>query len=84
MKKANITNREVISKMNRKGQQGLVGAFIGIMVAVIVGVGVAIPVIQDTIINASLTGTTLTVVNLLPLLLAVVLLVAIAGLISLR
>lgn len=70
--------------MNKKGQAGLVGAFIGIMVAVIVGVGVAIPVIQETITNASLSGTTLTVVNLLPLLLAVVLLVAIAGLISLR
>jgi len=70
--------------MNKKGQQGLVGAFIGIMVAVIVGVGVAIPVIQDTITNASLSGTTLTVVNLLPLLLAVVLLVAIAALIVVR
>ena len=70
--------------MHKKGQAGLVGAFIGIMVAVIVGVGVAIPVIQDTITNASLSGTTLTVVNLLPLLLAVVLLVAIAGLIAVR
>jgi len=70
--------------MYKKGQSGLVGAFIGIMVAVIVGVGVAIPVIQDTITNASLSGTTLTVVNLLPLLLAVVLLVAIAGLIAVR
>ena len=70
--------------MNKKGQQGLVAAFIGIMVATIIGVGVAIPVIQDTITNASLTGTTLTVVNLLPLLLAVVLLVAIAALITVR
>lgn len=71
-------------KLGRKGQAGLVGALIGVMVAVIVGVGVAIPVIQDTIVNASLTGTTLTVVNLLPLLIAVVLLVSIAGLIALR
>lgn len=70
--------------MNKKGQAGLVSAFIGIMVAVIVGIGVAIPVIQDTITNASLSGTTLTVVNLLPLLLAVVLLVAIASLIIVR
>ena len=67
--------------MHKKGQSGLVGAFIGIMVAVIVGVGVAIPVIQDTITNATLTGTTLTVVNLLPLMLGLVLLVAVAGLI---
>lgn len=70
--------------MKRHAQAGLVSAFIGIMVAVIVGVGVAIPVIQDTITNASLSGTTLTVVNLLPLLLAVVLLVAIASLIIVR
>ena len=70
--------------MKTEAQQGLVGAFIGIMVATIIGVGVAIPVIQDTITNASLTGTTLTFVNLLPLLLAVVLLVAIAALITLR
>jgi len=67
--------------MPKKAQAGLVGALIGIMVAVIVGVGVAIPVITDTVQNASLTGTTATVVNLLPLLLGVVLLVAVAGLI---
>lgn len=70
--------------MKKRGQAGLVGAFIGILVAVIVGVGVAIPVIQDTIDNASLTGTTATIVGYLPLLLAVVLLVAIAGLIAMR
>lgn len=70
--------------MKHEAQQGLVAAFIGIMVATIIGIGVAIPVIQDTITNASLTGTTLTVVNLLPLLLAVVLLVAIAALITVR
>jgi len=70
--------------VNKKGQSGLVGAFIGILVAVIVGVGVAIPVTQDTIANASLVGTTATIVGYLPLLMGVVLLVAIAGLISFR
>ena len=69
--------------MKTKSQAGLVGAFIGIMVAVIVGVGVAIPVIQDTITNASLTGTTLTIVNLLPLMIGLVLFVAVAALITL-
>ena len=68
----------------KKGQAGLVAAFIGILVATIVGVGVAIPVIQDTITNASLSGTTLTIVNLLPLMIALVLFVAIAALITLR
>ena len=47
------------------------------------GVGVAIPVIQDTITNASLSGTTLTIVNLLPLMIGLVLFVAVAALITL-
>ena len=68
--------------MDKKAQGGLVAAFIGILVAVIVGVGVAIPVIQDTITNASLTGTTFTIVNLLPLMIGLVLFVAVAALIT--
>jgi len=68
--------------MNKKAQGGLVTAFISILVAVIVGVGVAIPVIKDTITNASLTGTTKTIVDLLPLMIGLVLFVAIAGLIT--
>ena len=69
---------------NKRGQTGLVAAFIGILVAVIVGVGVAIPVIQNTITNASLTGTTKTIVDLLPLMVGLVLFVAVAGLITLN
>lgn len=68
--------------MFRKGQGGLVAAFISILVATIVGVGVAIPVVQDTITNASLTGTTLTIVNLIPLMIGLVLFVAVASLIT--
>jgi formate-dependent nitrite reductase membrane component NrfD len=68
----------------KKAQAGLVGAFIAVLVAVIVGVGVVIPVISDTISNSSVTGMTATILNYLPILLAVVLLVAIAGLIALR
>jgi len=67
--------------MNKKAQSGLSGAFIGIMIAVIIGVGVAIPVVVETVANASLTGTTATILNYLPLLMAVVLLVAVAVLI---
>lgn len=65
-----------------KKAQGLVTAFIAVLVAVIVGVGIVIPVITDTIANASLSGMTATILNYLPILLAVVLLVSIAGLIS--
>ena len=67
--------------MDKKAQNGLSGAFIGIMIAVIIGVGIAIPVITDTITNSSLTGMTATIVNYIPLMLAVVLLVAVAVLI---
>jgi len=67
--------------MSRKGQSGLATAFISIMIAVIIGVGIAIPVVVDTVANASLTGMTATILNYLPLLMGVVLLVAVAVLI---
>ena len=46
----------------------LVNALLGVMVAVIVGVGVAIPVVSEVITNASLTGTTALVAGFLPVL----------------
>ena len=67
--------------MNRKGQTGLSGAFISLMIAVIIGVGVAIPVVLDIIDNSSVTGTTATILGYVPLLMAVVLLVAVAVLV---
>jgi len=67
--------------MNKKAQSGLSGAFINIMIAVIIGVGIAIPVVVDTIANASLTGMTATILGYLPLLMGVVLLVAVAVLV---
>ena len=70
--------------MNKKAQGGLVAAFISILVATIVGVGVAVPVVKDTITNAALTGTTLTIANLIPLMIVLVLFVAIATLITTR
>lgn len=68
--------------INKKGQSGLTGAFINIMIAVIIGVGVAIPVVIDIIANSSITGMTATILNYLPLLMAVVLLVAVAVLVK--
>jgi len=60
--------------------QGNIGSlFIGIMVAAILGVGVAIPVIIDVINNSNVTGTTATVLNLVPLFVGLLLLVALAG-----
>jgi len=62
----------------------LVGAFIGIMIATIVGISVTIPVVQDAIDNSSLTGTSATLAGYIPLLLVVVLIVAVVGLVSVR
>lgn len=66
--------------MRRKGQ--IVSALIGIMVAVIIGVSVTISVVQDTIATANLTGTPRLLVDLLPTLIAVVLIVSVVGLIG--
>lgn len=53
--------------------------FIGVMVAAILGIGVAIPVILDVINDAEVEGTTATVLELIPLFVALLLLVALAG-----
>ena len=70
--------------MMKKGQNYLVGAFIGIMIATIIGISVTIPVVQDSIDNSSLTGTAATLAGYIPLLLVVVLIVAVVGLVSTR
>jgi len=60
----------------------LVSVLIGIMVAVIIGVVVAIPTVTSSIAASNLTGNTATVVNLIPVLLALVLLVAVVRYLS--
>ncbi|KKL60089.1 hypothetical protein LCGC14_2208840 [marine sediment metagenome] len=61
--------------------------FVGIIVALVVGVGVAMPVIQDTMgetLNTTDIGGAIgTIVNLLPLMIGLVLFVAVAALITL-
>ncbi len=54
--------------------------FIGIMVVIIIGVAVVIPVINDVIATANLTGTTATLVELLPLFIAIALILVVVGL----
>lgn len=62
-----------------RGQGNIGSLFIGVMVAAILGIGVAIPVILDVINNSNVSGTTATVLNLVPLFVALLLLVALAG-----
>lgn len=63
-------------------QGGLSGAFIGIMIATIIGVGVTIPIVQDVVSDSNITGLTAVVLANLPILLGVVLLVAVANLVQ--
>ena len=62
-----------------RAQGNIGGLFIGIMVAAILGVAVAIPVILDVINDSGITGTTATVVDLVPLFIGLLLLIALAG-----
>jgi len=52
---------------------------IGIMVAVIIGVGVTLPVISELITNSTFTGTTAIVLGLLPLLVVVAIVMAVVA-----
>lgn len=68
-------------KANRGQTRGtnLVGLIMGILIAAIVGVAAAIPVIQDVIDSANLTGNVATIVGLIPLFIGLLLLVALAS-----
>lgn len=68
----------------RKSGQVSIGAVIGTVILTIVIVAVAIPVTDDVITDQNLTGTTATVVNLLPLFFALAGLLAVAGLFLFR
>lgn len=58
------------------GGGNLIRLVIGIAVAVIVTVGVAIPITNDVIASANLTGLTATVVGFIPVMLGVLIFVA--------
>lgn len=64
--------------MGKKGQVARSNV-IGLVIAVILVVSVAIPVTEDAVNNSTATGTTRTVLNLLTLFLAIGLLVLIAA-----
>lgn len=55
------------------------GLIIGLTIAAVVAIAAAIPVISDVTASANLSGTTATVVNLIPLFIGLLLLVAIAS-----
>jgi E3 ubiquitin-protein ligase DOA10 len=63
----------------KRAQSNLTGLMLGILIAAIVGVNVFIPVVNDAINNSNASGTTLTILELLPLFAALLILVALAS-----
>lgn len=62
-----------------RAQTNLVGLFIGLMIAAIVAIQVFIPVVQDAINNSNVSGTSATILGLLPMFAALLLLIALAS-----
>jgi hypothetical protein len=65
--------------MSRSGQAPLAQVIVGLVVAVVVGAGAALPVILELVNNSGASGTTRTVIELAPLFIALLLLVVFAG-----
>lgn len=66
--------------MEKKAQAGIVVLIVGIIIGIILIVGVAVPVVRNTVTSANLTGTDATIGNNLTTFLLVGALVLIAGL----
>jgi hypothetical protein len=62
-----------------RGQTNLVGLVIGVMIAAIVVVNVAIPVINDALNNSNASGSTAIILGLIPLFLGLLLMVSVAS-----
>lgn len=70
--------QKMLTNSRLKGQ--ITKQFIGIMVVIIIGVAVVIPVVSEVSADANLTGTVKTLVDLLPLFIAVALILVVVGL----
>lgn len=70
--------RRMLKMFARGRKHGQAGNIMNLIVAVVLIVAAAIPVTLDVIANASLTGTTATIVNLIPLFLGIGALVVVA------
>lgn len=64
----------------RRGQgTNLAGLFIGLLIAAIIAVEVFIPVVLESVNNSNVTGTTATILELLPMFAGLLLLIALAA-----
>lgn len=79
MQEKNLLDLEIEVRENKAFTQ-YVGAFVGIMVVIIIAVAVVIPTVTDVINNANLTGTTAVVLGIVPLLIGVAVVLLVVGL----
>lgn len=70
-----LRRKAAMDSRAQTGTGGLIRLVIGIAVAVIVAVGVAIPIVNDVIASANLTGLTALVVGFIPVMIAVLIFV---------
>jgi len=68
----------------KKGAANLVGVFIGISIVVLMAFAVALPIIQQGIAQANLTGPAAALAGLIPLLFVVAIVLLIVGLYKFR
>lgn len=73
-----VRNAEFMQRAER-AQSNLTGLFIGLLIAAIVAIQVFIPVVNDAIASSNVSGTTLTVLELLSLFASLLLLIALAS-----
>jgi hypothetical protein len=69
----------VLNELDKKGQV-TVGNVVAVVIGLIMVLALAVPVVQDLIAGANLTGTTATIAALLPLLLVVGAVILVASL----
>lgn len=62
-----------------RGQTNLVGLIIGVTISAIVGIGVGVPIMNQVIADANLTGTTSLIAGFIPVMLTLMVFVATAA-----
>lgn len=74
----NLLNKQIPKKYGTNKGSGISGLILGIVVGVILVIAVAIPIAKEVTTSANLTGTTKTVVEIIPIMLAIIPIVMIA------
>ncbi len=66
--------------MNKRGISGMTGVIVTMLISLIVIIAVALPVTEDVVSSSTSTGTTATILGLLPLFLGLAALITITAL----